>query len=140
MAKKETTQTNNEIIIRASDNGYDKRLYNINEVWDNARNNAALPVNTELLDANWETGSHIVEFQQRGKVSANHGEGLLEKLSKDLTLRRGKGFCRSNLTYMRKLYLTFSKCGTMSHIFRFISDSQKIIKVTGKIYPQSDLK
>ena len=36
-------------------------------------------------------------------------------LSKDLTLRNGKGFSRSNLTYMRKFYLAFPKCETVSH-------------------------
>ena len=39
----------------------------------------------------------------------------LVKLSKDLTHTRGKGFSRSNLTYMRKLYLAFLKCETLSH-------------------------
>lgn len=39
----------------------------------------------------------------------------LVNLSKDLTLRNGKGFSRSNLTYMRKFYLVFLKCETVSH-------------------------
>ena len=30
--------------------------------------------------------------------------------AKYLTIRHGKGFSRSNLTYMRKLFLTFPKC------------------------------
>ena len=33
-----------------------------------------------------------------------NGQGLLKKLSKDLTVKLGKGFSRSNLVYMRLLY------------------------------------
>lgn len=47
--------------------------------------------------------------------AARRGKQLLINLAKDLTLRNGKGFNRTNLTYMRKLYLTFPKCGTLSH-------------------------
>ena len=32
-----------------------------------AREMAALAVNAELLEANWETGRYIVEFEQGGK-------------------------------------------------------------------------
>ena len=35
-------------------------------------------------------------------------------LSKDLTIRNGKGFNRTNLTYMRKFYLAFPILGTAS--------------------------
>jgi len=56
-----------------------------------------------------------VEFEQGGKVRAEYGKQLLVNLAKDLTLQNGKGFNRTNLTYMRKLYLAFPKCGTLSH-------------------------
>lgn len=36
-------------------------------------------------------------------------------LAKDLTARNGKGFSRSNLVYMRKFYLAFPICETVSH-------------------------
>lgn len=116
MAKIKKDEISFHQLGKSTDKEYNALLHNINEVWDNAKNNVALAVNTELLEANWETGRYIVEFQQGGKARAHYGEGLLEKLSKDLTLQRGKGFNRSNLTYMRKLYLTFPKCGTLSHI------------------------
>ena len=57
----------------------------------------------------------LVEFEQGGKVRAEYGKQLLVNLAKDLTLQNGKGFNRTNLTYMRKLYLAFPKCGTLSH-------------------------
>ncbi len=40
---------------------------------------------------------------------------LLVNLAKDLTARNGRGFSRSNLTYMRKFYLAFPKCEIVSH-------------------------
>lgn len=46
------------------------------------------------------------------KAAAVH---LKEYESKDLTRLKGRGFSRSVLTYMRKLYLVFPKCVTESH-------------------------
>lgn len=65
--------------------------------------------------ANWQTGKYIVEFEQGGKVRAEYGKQLLVNLAKDLTLHNGRGFSRSNLSYMRKFYLSFPKCETVSH-------------------------
>ncbi|WP_202800250.1 YhcG family protein [Pontibacter sp. BAB1700] len=62
--------------------------------------------------ANWQTH---VEFEQGGKEKAAYGSDLLNQLSRDLTLEFGKGFSRSNLVYMRKFYLAFSKSETLSH-------------------------
>lgn len=88
---------------------------NISTIWEEAKTKAFQAVNTELMDANWKTGQYIVEFEQGGQARAEYGKRLLANLSKDLTVRRGKGFSRSNLTYMRKLYLAFPKCETLSH-------------------------
>jgi len=44
-----------------------------------------------------------VEFEQGGKIRAEYGKALLSTLSRDLTLRHGKGFSRSNLINMRLL-------------------------------------
>ena len=94
---------------------YRQLVDNISLLWDKAKEKAVLAVNSELLDANWLTGRYIVEFEQDGKTRAQYGKQLLVNLSKDLTRTHGKGFSRSNLTYMRKLYLTFPKCETLSH-------------------------
>lgn len=40
---------------------------------------------------------------------------LLDRLSRDLSAEFGKGFSRSNLIYIRKLYLAFPKSETLSH-------------------------
>lgn len=94
---------------------YNDLLESIDTLWNRAREHAAEAVNTDLLMANWETGRHIVEFEQKGQLRAEYGTNLLINLSRDLTTLKGKGFSRSNLTYMRKLFLAFPKCETMSH-------------------------
>lgn len=85
------------------------------DVWDEAKAKAITSVNANLLNANWQTGRHIVEFEQKGKARAEYGKQLLVNLSKDLTLAKGKGFSRSNLSYMRRLYVAFPICETLSH-------------------------
>ena len=101
--------------LQIEDSEYVRLVSLITDVWDKARDNAAIAVNTELLEANWQTGRYIVEFEQRGKVKARYGEQLLLNLAKDLTRMRGRGFSRSNLVYMRKFYLVFPKSETLSH-------------------------
>lgn len=94
---------------------YNQLIDSISSLWATAKEKAINAVNTELLEANWLTGKYIVEFEQGGQVRAEYGKQLLVNLAKDLTRINGKGFNRSNLTYMRKLYLAFPKCGTLSH-------------------------
>ena len=94
---------------------YEQLVDQISILWDKAKENASFAVNSELLMANWQTGQYIVEFEQGGKARAEYGQQLLVNLSRDLTRKRGKGFSRSNLNYMRKLYIAFPKCETLSH-------------------------
>ncbi|MDE6695641.1 MAG: PDDEXK nuclease domain-containing protein [Muribaculaceae bacterium] len=105
--------TNNGVVIKKE---YDVLVRKIDSLWTNAKSRAASAVNTELLDANWETGKYIVEFEQQGNVRAEYGKKLIIQLAKDLTARRGRGFSRSNIIYMRKFYLCFPKGETMSHL------------------------
>ena len=106
----------NDVKIHLVDSDYQQLVSNITSLWHQAKENAINAVNTELLDANWQTGKYIVEFEQGGKVRAEYGKQLLVNLAKDLTLHNGRGFSRSNLSYMRKFYLSFPKCETVSHI------------------------
>ena len=88
---------------------------NITALWSESKAKAITAVNTELLDANWQTGKYIVEYELKGKDRAEYGKQLLVNLAKDLTAINGKGFSRSNLVYMRKFYLAFPICETLSH-------------------------
>lgn len=118
---------------------YNLLVNNISVLWNNAKEKAITAVNTELLEANWRTGQYIVEFEQGGKARAEYGKQLLVKLSKDLTRLNGKGFNRSNLTYMRKLYLAFPKCGTLSHILTW-SHYYEILKCEDTLEMQFYMK
>ena len=52
-------------------------------------------------------GQRIVEFEQKGAIRAEYGKALIQQLSRDLTLRLGKGFSRTNLIYMRLFYVRY---------------------------------
>ena len=99
---------------QAEDSEYVRLVSRISGLWDKAKENAALAVNTELLEASWETGRYIVEYEQHGSVKADYGKQLLTNLSKDLTRLRGKGYSRSNLFNMRLFYVRFPKIQTVS--------------------------
>ncbi len=107
-------ETSSQVLTIGHD--YQSLIDRISCVWDEAKSKAAISINTELLDANWQTGRYIVEFEQNGKERAEYGTNLINRLSTDLTILRGKGFSKSNILYMRKLYIAFPKSETLSHL------------------------
>lgn len=86
---------------------YQHLINQIGDLLQAGRSQAAQSVNTILVQTYCLIGQHIVEFEQGGAEKASYGSDLLNQLSKDLTLHYGKGFGRSNLFYMRKLYIYF---------------------------------
>ncbi len=78
------------------------------------RREANRAVNNIMVQTYWGIGRYIVEFEQGGEVRAEYGKSLLVQLSKDLTLRYGNGFSRSNLQSMRRLYNAYPICQTLS--------------------------
>ncbi|HMU06028.1 MAG TPA: DUF1016 N-terminal domain-containing protein [Saprospiraceae bacterium] len=96
--------------------GYHILIDQIGHLLVEGRRKAAQSVNTILVKTYWEIGRYIVEYEQKGNERDEYGTQLFERLSKDLTLQYGKGFSRSNLEYIRKLYLQFQKRETVSHI------------------------
>lgn len=94
---------------------YQQLIEQIGEVYQSAQKRFASAVNTEMLNTYWEIGKYIVEFEQGGKLKASYGKSLLVNLAKDLSLRHGRGFSRSNLSYMRLLYGSYPKCEMLSH-------------------------
>jgi hypothetical protein len=94
---------------------YPDLLNQVGELLRLGREQAGRAVNTILVQTYWEIGRHIVEFEQGGDAKAGYGTDLLNRLANDLTLAYGKGFGRSNLFYMRKLFLAFQNRGTLSH-------------------------
>ncbi len=94
---------------------YKLLIEKIGNVYDNARKNVISTANLEMLNAYWEIGKYIVQYEQKGNLKAAYGSKLLINLSKDLKLRYGRGFSRSNLSYMRQFYIKYPNRETVSH-------------------------
>jgi len=88
---------------------YRSLLEKIGNRYEAGRLSIADYIHTEIVDSYWHIGQYIVEFEQGGRAKAGYGKGLLERLSKDLSLAYGKGFSLSNLKRMRQFYLVFPK-------------------------------
>lgn len=93
---------------------YQALIKNIGGVLGQARHQAYELVNGILVKTYWEIGREIVEHEQKGQEKAEYGSDLLRQLSRDLKSRYGKGFSRSNLQYMRLLFLKHPICQTLS--------------------------
>lgn len=94
---------------------YDALLTDVGRLLDEGRRAAVRSVNQALVQTYWLVGRHIVEFEQAGQEKADYGSNLLDRLSRDLTERYGKGFSRSNLSYIRQFYLKYPIRETVSH-------------------------
>jgi predicted nuclease of restriction endonuclease-like (RecB) superfamily len=79
----------------------------IRDVLTQARSRAWQAVNFEMVTCYWEIGRLIVEEEQRGAARADYGARLIAEISKRLTAEFGKGFDRTNLQYMRSVFLNF---------------------------------
>jgi len=80
------------------------------------------------LDTYWKVGRHIVEFEQKGKARAAYGKALLKELARDLTLRHGRGFSRSNIIRIRQFYLAYPKGATASQLLTW-SHMVELLKI-----------
>ena len=95
----------------------DKMDYLISEIEKTvavAKEHLTGAVNQTMTETYWRIGRYIVEFEQFGNEKAIYGKNLLSTLSKELTLRLGKGYSRPNLNNMRKFYLKYPNCQTVS--------------------------
>ncbi len=97
-----------------SERKYDLLIKNIAEILEHGRKHAYTAINAILIKTYWEIGKEIVEYEQEGKEKAEYGAALLDNLSKDLKLKYGKGFSKSNIYLMRQFYLKYIKFQTVS--------------------------
>lgn len=86
----------------------------IGELICEARRQVAVQVNSQLLVTYWHIGQLIVEHEQKSSYRAEYGKRTLLEVSRLLTREYGKGFSRSNLQWMRLLYVKYPKCQTLS--------------------------
>lgn len=94
--------------------GFEKMISDIEALVNTSKNELATSINKVMTVTYWSIGKYIVEFEQEGNAKAEYGKNLLSTISKELTLRLGKGYSRPNLNNMRKFYLKYSNCQTVS--------------------------
>lgn len=87
---------------------------NITSLVTGAKAHLFQSVNTTLVETYWNVGKYIVEFEQKGNAKAKYGTALLSSLAKLLQITLGKGYSRPNLNNMRKFYLLYPICQTVS--------------------------
>lgn len=83
---------------------------NIRTVLVCARQKVYSAVNSAMVEAYWEIGRQI---EQAVGSRAEYGKGLLQEISKKLSLEFGKGFTVRNLQAMRQFYVTFPNTHTV---------------------------
>lgn len=97
---------NNDSMIIKYQNS-DNVLNDVCAIINSARDYAYKSVNIALVQRNWLIGYRIAEEELNGKDRADYGVEVIKKLSKELTLKYGKGFDRSNLYRFLRFYKTF---------------------------------
>ena len=98
---------------------YEILLQNVGKVLKKGRESIIAAIKAANVKTYWEIGKNIIEYEQKGNEKAEYGSDLLNRLSKDLTARYGNGFSRSNVFYIRKLYITYKKVQTLSELLSF---------------------
>jgi predicted nuclease of restriction endonuclease-like (RecB) superfamily len=116
---------NKKITVRNYNNLLDK----IANIFSEARGKVVREINRAQVLAYWEIGREIIEFEQKGKTRAEYGKELIDRLSKDLTEKIGRGFSSTNLKMMRLFYQNFPIRQTLS------DESQKPQTLSSKFEP-----
>jgi len=101
--------------VMKTNNDYQHLVNQISKTYLQGQKKAVVAINSYHLETYWQIGQYIVEFEQGGKAKAEYGKGLIEKLSKDLSLLHGRGFSLSNLKRMRQFYITYPISAKPSH-------------------------
>lgn len=111
---------------------YNTLIHKISETFHEGREKVANAINNYIIETYWKVGEHIIKFEQDGKTRAEYGSNLLKKLSKDLSLRHGKGFSVSNIQRMRQMYEEYPNYATVSHKLSW-SHYVELLKIEDKL-------
>lgn len=108
-------------------------LYNeVRGILSAARRQITKSVNTTLVQAYWQIGQHIVEFEQHGNAKSTYGTDLINDLSRRLVAEFGKGFTPANIRNMRQLYVLFPNRHSLSSKLTW-THYRSIIRVSDKV-------
>jgi len=97
-----------EAMVRAQARPTGPLLDDIRSLIENARQQAAQAVNSELTMLYWHIGGRI-RRDILGQARAEYGEQIVGTLSRQLTAEYGKGFSRANLFHMIRFTEAFPK-------------------------------
>jgi len=89
------------------DEDYSLWLAELKSRYHNAQLKAAVKVNSEKLQYNWQLGAELV----MKKAEERWGAGIVEQLSKDMqnAFPNAEGFTARNLWHMKQWYLFYSR-------------------------------
>ena len=93
---------------------YNSLIKEIGQLLSEGRKQAFQAVDNILVKTYWNIGRRIVEHEQQGEEKAEYGSRLLKDLSRDLKIKYGRGFSKSNIYLMRLFYLKYEKFQTVS--------------------------
>lgn len=91
----------------------DPVYHQIRDILSKAREQVWQAVNTTMVAAYWNIGRVIVEEEQKGEVRARYGKGLIESLSKRITVEFGSGYSPRNLWFIRDFFLAYPKVNAL---------------------------
>lgn len=93
---------------------YTLLIKSIGTLLERGRKQAYQSINSILVKTYWEIGKQIVGYEKRNKQNGGYGSRLFESIAQDLRQKYSKGFSRSNIVYMRLIYLKYPKSQTLS--------------------------
>ncbi|MBF0353451.1 MAG: DUF1016 family protein [SAR324 cluster bacterium] len=115
----------------ASDNSLLDRVVLILE---QARTHVVRAVNSSMVTAYWLIGREIVLELQGGDERAEYGKQVIENLSKQLTVRYGKGFSTTSLWYFKQFYVAYQNYVPILHpLGGELKDQQKLYPTGGEL-------
>lgn len=82
-------------------------VQDVRTILQEARQLTARAVNSAMVTAYWLIGKRIVVEEQQGQDTAQYGEQVLKKLSRELASEFGNGFSYANLRNLRQFYRTY---------------------------------
>ena len=86
-------------------------IKNIHNIQTELQQKAMRTVNQALTIRNWLIGFYILEYEQNGQDRAQYGEKLLQKLARELTKKRLKGFSHRSLKDYRRFFRIYPAIG-----------------------------
>ena len=87
-------------------------------VADEIIKNTIKQINYEIILMYWKLGKIVFDYKK--EHNSKHGDSVVEKLSRELSLKYGSGFGLTNIWYSKKFYENFKKLPT-SEVFENVT-------------------